>query len=306
MSRCLCCGRPVEGDQTYHPNCLKELFGRPRPPSIPFGLVDLPAQVRKTGARMSISGVQMKLSIRVDPESWELTTVAEGGTHILKPEPPQFPELPQNENLCMNIAEVLKMSVPPHGLFAMVDESLCYIVKRFDRLEDGTKIQKETIYQILNATEKYAGSLERVGKTIRAHVANVGLDAIDFLERVLLSFVTGNGDMHLKNWALLIGEEGAVALAPCYDLVSSRIYLPDEEETALTINGKKNNLSRVDFEVLATSLRIDPLAAANSFQKLNTAREQVSRMCVESQLSAELQQELLKVITSRYDQLVRS
>ena len=306
MRRCLCCGRPVEGDRRYHPKCLKELFGRPRPPSIPFGLVDLPAQVRKTGSRMSISGVQMKLSIRVDPDRWELEAVAEGGTHILKPEPNQFPELPQNENLCMNIAAGFKMPVPPQGLFAMADGSLCYIVKRFDRLEDGTKLQKETMFQILNATDKYSGSLERVGKAIRAHVANIGLDAIDFFERVLLCFVIGNGDMHLKNWAILIREGGVVALAPCYDLVSSRIYLPSEEETALTINGKRNSLRRADFEALASSLEIDPQAAENSLRKLYEAREQVPKMCIESQLSAELQQEMLRVITSRYERLVPS
>lgn len=303
MSRCLCCGKQLTGDGQYHPLCLRQLFGKGRLPSIPFGLSDLPALVNKTGGRMSISGVQMKLSVRVNPESWVLEAVAEGGTHILKPEPNQFPELPRNENLCMNFASELKMSVPPHGLFLMSDGTLCYIIKRFDRLEDGTKIHKETLFQILNADDKYKGSLEQIGKIIRIHVDNVGLDSIDFFERVLLSFLIGNGDMHLKNWALLITEEGKAALAPCYDFVSSKIYIPEEEDSALSINGKKNKLSRGDFETLAESLKIDSRAAENSLRKLYRAKEQIIEMSLHSELSTEQQEKLLDVINSRYERL---
>jgi serine/threonine-protein kinase HipA len=252
---------------------------------------------------MSISGAQMKLSVCANPEGLVLEAVAEGGTHILKPAPNQFPELPQNENLCMNIAAELKMPVPPHGLFPMADGKLCYIIKRFDRLEDGTKLHKETLFQILQAEEKYRGSLEQVGKAMRAHTDNVGLDSIDFFERVLLSFLIGNGGMHLKNWALLIREEGKVALAPCYDFVSSKIYIPEEEDSALSINGRRNKLSRGDFEVFADSLKIDPKAAENSLRKLSVAKEQILEMTMQSELSAERQQKLLDIINSRYERI---
>lgn len=303
MSRCLCCGKQLAGDGRYHPMCLRQLFGKGRLPSIPFGVSDLPAEIIRIGGRMSISGAQMKLSVRANPESLVLEAVAEGGTHILKPEPNQFPEIPQNENLCMNIAAELKMPVPPHGLFPMADGKLCYIIKRFDRLEDGTKLHKETLFQILQAEEKYRGSLERVGKAIRAYTDNVGLDSIDFFERVLLSFLIGNGDMHLKNWALLIKEEGKAALAPCYDFVSSKIYIPEEEDSALSINGRKNKLRRGDFEVFADSLKIDPKAAENSLQKLSVAKEQILEMTMQSELSAERQQKLLDIINSRYERI---
>ncbi len=252
---------------------------------------------------MSISGVQMKLSVRVNPGSLVLEPVAEGGTHILKPEPNQFPELPRNENLCMNFAAELKMSVPPHGLFPMADGTLCYIIKRFDRLEDSTKMHKETLFQILNADDKYKGSLEQIGKIIRTHVKNVGLDSINYFERVLLSFLIGNGDMHLKNWALLISEEGKAALAPCYDFASSKIYLPAEEDSALSINGRKNKLSRGDFEALAHSLEIDPKAAGNSLRKLYESMEQIIELSMHSELSDEWQQKLLDVINSRFERI---
>lgn len=303
MNRCLCCGQPLETDDKYHRKCLRALFGKDRVPSIPFGLSDVPSQVQKTGGRMSISGVQMKLSVRVNPSTWELETVAVGGTHILKPQPNQFPELPQNENTCMNIAADLRMDVPPHGLFEMGDKSICYIIRRFDRLEDGAKLAKETMYQVLSANDKYQGSLERVGGAIRAHVTNVGLDAINFFERVLLSFLIGNGDMHLKNWALLIRNDN-VALAPCYDFVSSKIYIPEEEDSALTINGKRNRLRRADFSSFAANLKIDPIASENSLQLLIMARDPITSLVTHSTLSADKQAKLTRIVSSRYERLM--
>jgi serine/threonine-protein kinase HipA len=300
---CLCCQKPLVEEDRYHSKCLKELFGRPRVPVIPFGLADMPGQVIKTGARMSVSGVQMKLSVRVNPESWRLETVAEGGTHILKPEPPQYPELQQNENLCMNMATAAGLPVPPHGLFALADGNFCYLIRRFDRLPGGRKLPKETMFQIFGSEDKYRGSLEQVGKTIRAYVANVGLDAIDFLERVLFCFLTGNGDMHLKNWALLTPREGRVSLAPCYDFVSSKCYLPDEADSALTLNGKHDKLSREDFAALAAFLKIDAKPTANVFRKFSEAKSTLLQMCAASELSISMQEKLTNVIESRHKRL---
>ncbi len=284
-------------------NRHKRLFGRFREPVIPFGLADFPAQVIKTEARMSLSGVQMKLSVRVHPETWILETVAVGGTHILKPEPSQFPELPQNENLCMNIAEAVGMAVPPHGLLTMADGTWCYLVKRFDRLDDGTKLQKETLFQILGAEDKYQGSLEQVGKIIRLHATHMGLETLAFFERVVVCFLIGNGDMHLKNWALLTNLGGTIALAPCYDFVCSNLYLPGEGDSALSLNGKKHKLSRTDFDALAVSLHLDAKAARHVFRKLAEAKARVLDLCRSSELSAPLRKKLMEVIESRYRRL---
>jgi serine/threonine-protein kinase HipA len=303
MTTCLCCEEPLEGDGRYHDKCLERLFGRRRVPSIPFRLEDVPAQVVNTGGRMSISGVQMKLSVRVNPTDWEIETVATGGTHILKPEPNQFPEFPANENLCMNIADDLKLLVPPHGLFPMADGKLCYIIKRFDRLDDGTRLQNETMYQILESAEKYDASLERVGKAVRAHVDNIGLDLIDFFERVVLCFLIGNGDMHLKNWAILTLESGARVLAPCYDFVSSRLYIPKEDESALTINGKKNRLQRRDFETLAATLGVDGKAAQNSMRRIMGMGSRMRGRFSRSRLSPDLQRRLTAIVEERFSRL---
>ncbi len=301
MASCLCCTKPIAGAGRYHPRCLKELFGSPRVPAIPFGLADLPAQVLKTGAHMSISGVQIKASVRLDPEKTQLEVVAAGGTHVLKPEPQQFPALPQIENLCMSMAADMGLPVPAHGLFPMADGGLCYIVARFDRVKEE-RLQNETMFQILQATEKYAGSLERIGKAIHTHAANVGLDTIDFFERVLFCFLTGNGDMHLKNWALLVRGK-KIGLAPCYDLVCSNVYLPQETDSALTLCGKNDKLERSDFATLAAQLKIDAKAAGDIFEKFRHAQEQMRETIGRAELPIHLKQKLDDVIKSRYKRL---
>ncbi len=301
-NRCLCCHKPVETNERYHPRCLKRLFNTTYPPKIPFGVADLPGLIIKAEGRMSISGVQAKVSIRLDKTTGTIEAVVEGGAYILKPESDRFPMIAQNENLCMNMAEELGMRVPPHGLFAMSDGKLCYIIKRFDRAADGRKLPNETAFQIIGSTDKYAGSLEQVGKAIRTHAANVGLDTIDFFERVLFCFLTGNGDMHLKNWALL-GQAKEIAIAPCYDLVSSSLYIENEEDSALTINAKKNKLKRADFEALAKNLSLDAKAAANVFDKLERAQETLREMIVNSELHTDLRQELMSILGTRYKRL---
>lgn len=119
-----------------------------------------------------------------------------------------------------------------------------------------------------------------------------------FFERILLCFLTGNGDMHLKNWALL-GQGKDISLAPCYDFVSSRLYIKNEADSALTINAKQDNLKRPDFEALANYLKIDPKAAANVFDKLKQAQEKLREMTISSELRSELRQDLANIIESR-------
>ncbi len=304
MTRCLCCQRLTADETRYHPRCLKTLFGTNRIPGIPFAKSDLAAEVSRIQGRMSLSGVQIKASVLLEPKAKQLEIVAKDGTHILKPEPDVYEELPLAENLCMNIAGELGMSIPPHGLFPMVDGKLCYIVKRFDRLADGTKLPMETMYQILESEDKYKGSLESVGKAIRQHATNVGLASIDFFERVLLCYLIGNGDMHLKNWALLQGEDAEWDLSPCYDLVSSRLYLPGEDDSALTLRGKKNRFTRDDFMALSENLQIDSRAAENSIDKLRRAKNRILGLLQESELNSEMQVKMEGLIRSRYEQVL--
>jgi len=245
--RCLSChvvGTEAELPEGYHPKCARQLFGTVHPPKIPFGTADVTREAQKMVGKMSISGVQPKLSVAHNGRKRLLIVVARGGLYILKPPTERFEELPENENLCMNIASVYGIEVPLHGLLPLLDGRLAYVVKRFDRLQGGLKLQQEDFQQLLETDDRYSGSYEKIAGVIKRHSAVPGLDLVRLFERALLFFVLGNGDAHLKNFSLLRREEVGYELSPAYDIVNSRLVLPDErEEICLSLRGKKNRLS---------------------------------------------------------------
>lgn len=265
---------------------------------------DFPEQVRRSVGKMSLSGVQIKASIILNKKTQQLEIAEGNGTHILKPDIPAYPQIALVENLCMDLAEKLEMEVPPHAVLPMADGTPAYIIKRFDLLPKGGRIHKEDMAQLLNISSesKYDGSLEKVGKAISQHASNVFLDLNNFFERVILCFLIGNGDMHLKNWALL--EKGLdVKLTPCYDFVSSGLYIPREDESALTINGKRNKLSRTDFEKLAQALELDEKSVINIFDKFKEARPTIISLIQGSDLDADRKNDWIKLIKSRYERI---
>lgn len=302
---CLSCQRETNSTSPYHNKCLRDLYGVGYIPTIAFTVADLPSRVSQAAGKMSISGVQIKASVKLNPDNKQLEVAAEGGTHILKPEPTEFPELPANENLIMNMAHALKMAAPPHGLFKMADGKFCYIIKRFDRLPDGKKTHKEDMAQLLgfHTDAKYSGSLEAVGSVIIRHAANPYLELFDFFQRVIFNFAIGNGDMHLKNWSLLTPATGENGLAPCYDFVDSKMYLPDEDDSALPLGGKKNKLKRDDFEKFAQHLKLDSKAAANAINSVVEFKPDLLAMTRASFLSAERQELLSAIIEERISRL---
>jgi len=273
MKICLCCGLKVKDEGSYHSSCLQKLFGAVKIPEIDFESTNLLTEINKNIGKMSISGAQIKAIVKLNMGKNKIEIASCGGTHILKPEPGDYPGLCQNENLCMNIAESVGMEVPPHGLFYLADKKLCYIIKRFDRDNNAHKFHVEDMAQLseMPPDAKYGSSLEKVGRIILKYSRRPYIDIIYFIERAMFCFLIGNGDMHLKNWSLISvsknGDSG-YQLAPCYDLLCSKIYLPDEDESALTINGKRNSISAIDFYALSQYLKIDKKAYENAYARI--------------------------------------
>jgi len=166
--------------------------------------------------------------------------------------------MPEVEDLTMHLSELLRIKTAEHSLIRLKSGELAYISKRFDRLK-STKLHLEDMAQITEmlTERKYSGSMEKVGKAILKHSDYAGNDAIRYFELTLFCFLTGNADMHLKNFSLLRNLGNEITLSPAYDLLSTKILMPeDKEELALTLNGKKNNIRKKDFDLLAEKLGV--------------------------------------------------
>jgi serine/threonine-protein kinase HipA len=303
FNKCLSCQVSESGRDLlkgYHKKCSRQLFGTDQPPDVPFKSTDVTAEAQKMVGKMSISGVQPKLSATHDRKHHQLAVVDRGGLFILKPPTDRFDSLPENENLCMNIASVYGIEMPPHGLLPLTDGKLIYVVKRFDRRDDGSKLQQEDFQQLLQTDDKYSGSYERIANFIKRHSDVPGLDLVRLFERALLFYVLGNGDAHLKNFSLLRREDVGYQLSPAYDIVNSRLVLPGEkEDICLSLQGKRNNISRKDFLSLSEHFALGSKQANNALERLRALRSSIEAIIEGSFLEKRLKDRFLNIFEQR-------
>jgi serine/threonine-protein kinase HipA len=203
-------------------------------------------------SKMSVQGVQPKLSAKLSIKDGEFEIVDTGGKYILKPQHHLYPEMPENEDLTMKLASVIGLNVPLHGLIWSKDRTLTYFIKRFDRKGQNDKVPVEDFAQLagMSRDTKYDYSMEKVVTVIDDFCTFPSIEKVTLFKLTLFNYLVGNEDMHLKNFSI-ITEDGKVKLSPCYDLVNSTIeYKKQDEEIALPLKGKKKHLTRnilVDF-----------------------------------------------------------
>jgi len=301
MQRCLSCEQLIE-EGVLHLSCLRKLFGVNNLPALELSLKEVSIKAQQMAGKLSISGVQPKLSIKLNKKSKKLEVTAEGGEYIMKPQVQTFRDLPQNENLCMNLAANLGIEVPAHSLIRLKDSSLAYIVKRFDRVK-GKKIHQEDFFQVLGKRDKYSGSLEQIGKKLRKISRFPGLDVQFFFERVLFFFVIGNGDAHNKNFSIIYDDEGNIRLSPAYDIVSSKLVIPREEDLALSMNSKRNNITGRDFKKFSHYLQIPPKAFAKMLSHLLEKKDIIEESIENSTLDEDEKKGFLDIVNERYRRL---
>ena len=287
-----------------------EFFGTSIPPKIGYSLDQMDELAKNVVERsVAVPGVQPKLSMSIVKEAKEnsdtrLTVVgALGGHYIFKPPSDRFPEIPENEHVTMRIAEAFGIRVVPSALIRLQSGELSYITKRIDRNESGEKIHMIDMFQITEAFDKYKGSMEKVGKALDSYSSNTLLDKSFYLDLVLFSFLTGNNDMHLKNFSMIESPSGWV-LSPAYDLLNVAIVLPeDTEELALTLAGKKKKLKREHFEQLGVELGLTPKQIQGTFNRMiknkSTALDWIDR----SFLSNHKKTAYVELLEGRYRQL---
>lgn len=308
--KCLYCYEPLNGEVDFHKKCSWDFFNTSIPPVVPYS-IDQMAELAKDVVERSVTvpGVQAKLSMSLVKEARRksdprLTVVgALGGNYILKPPSEKYPEMPQNEHLTMRIAEAYNIPVVPSSLIRLASGELSYITKRVDRTENGHKIHMLDMFQITEAFDKYKSSMEKVGMALHSYSQNTMLDKIFFFELSLFCFLTGNIDMHLKNYSMIRSTSGWI-LAPAYDLLNVSIILPDDkEEMALSLEGKKKKLTRENFFKLGKSMNLTDKQINSVFKRMKKNKPGAIGWIEKSFLSDGMKTAYNKTLESKYMQL---
>ena len=215
----------------------------------PYSAAEQRYEASQRAAKMSIQGMQPKLSANLQVSRKTFEIVDSAGQWIVKPQHHIYPQLPENEDLTMKMAAVAGLKVPVHGLIFCVDGTLSYVIRRFDRPRRGEKLALEDFAQLTgqNRKTKYNSSMERLVPVLDKYCTFPHLEKLNLFRLSLFSFVTGNEDMHLKNFSLLT-HDGKVGLSPAYDLLNTTIALTAaQEEVALSLSGKKRRLKRSEW-----------------------------------------------------------
>ena len=305
MCKCLFCYKELGvGQKDFHPSCARKIFGTKEVPLLEYRHEDLDKLAEQIiRAQTSLTGVQPKLSLNLSKHNGysRLTIVGLWGDYILKPQTESYSQLPENEDLTMHLAEAAKISVVPHSLIRLADGRLGYITRRIDRTKDGEKIDMEDMCQLtLHPTEyKYKGSYEQIAKAIVQYSNTPKLDVTNYMQLLLFCFVTGNNDMHLKNFSLYRPSEN-YQLTPAYDLLNVAIANPkDKEELALPLSGRKTKLLLDDFLSAASTMGLEENVVLRLIAGLHKALPKWQMLIHDSFLSEEMKKRYEEVIISR-------
>lgn len=309
MCKCLYCYKELEeGQKDFHPQCARKFFGSADVPTMEYRREDLDSLAAQViQAQTSLTGVQPKLSLNLHKHEGgtRLTIVGLWGDFIFKPQAEAYHELPENEDLTMHLAEAARIQVVPHSLIRLADGSLGYITRRIDRTKKGEKIDMEDLCQLtLHPTEyKYKSSYEQVAKTIATYSTTPKLDLVNFMQVLLFSFITGNNDMHLKNFSLYRPKK-FYQLTPAYDLLNVAIANPkDKEELALSLNGKKSRLKLQDFLKASSTMGIEERIILQLIENMKNTLPVWKDIIKASFLSEETKDSYLTLISKRFQAL---
>lgn len=308
MNKCLICANSVDNGQQYHSKCLQELFGSRERPILEVKLDQLNELAKKSvHQRVTVPGVQTKLSLEIERKAEsadKLTIVDLWGRFILKPPSKRWAELPANEHCTMMLAEAAGLETVPYGLIHLASGELAYITKRIDRDENGLKFAMEDMCQLTGrlTEDKYKGSHEQIAKIIKQFSANPLYDLTRFYELVIFTYVTGNGDMHLKNFSLFKDPVVGWKLAAGYDLLNTRLVIPekiDPDELALTLSGKKSNFNSESFDVFGKIIGLNSKQIQNIKDGLLSKRDMFLQTIEKSFLLDEMKELYGQIVETR-------
>ena len=313
--KCLYCGKLIkdssfidEMENCWHFKCIKFFFGTSTMPALDVSesqLLELANSAVNQG--LTVPGVQKKLSLHLSGDADARLTIVDYPTgFILKPQTKEYDSLPEFEDLAMRLADMSGIKTVPHALIKMNGE-YAYITRRVDRDIKGDVVRlyaMEDFCQLSSrlTQDKYKGSYENCGRIIRKYSDRPGLDLSELFLRVAFSYIIGNSDMHLKNFSLREIEPANrhYCLSSAYDMLPLNLIMPeDTEQLALTLNGKKRNIRRIDFVKFAENCSISVKSANDMLNKLCSLRDDFLMQCDQSYLSDELKIKTKELIMQR-------
>lgn len=315
--KCLCCGKMISQNASesekkwqWHKKCVVNFFHTKEMPVLDITKEQLEFLVNETvNEGLTVPGVQKKLSLHLSSDIDARLTIVDYPTgYILKPQTEEFENMPEFEDLAMRLAEIMGIQTVPHALIKMNGE-YAYITKRIDReiTEKETRLYAMEDFCQLSCRltqDKYKGSYEQCGRIIKKYSTTPGLDMSELFLRVLGSFIMGNSDMHLKNFSLKETEPGnrKFQLSKAYDMLPVNIIMPeDKEQLALTINGKKRNIHKKEFRLLAEACGIPSNAAEHMLKKICSKKDKFLSQIQEAYLSEEQKKNVKELISERIE-----
>ncbi len=308
MGKCLICTLETGDNGEYHPKCARRLFGSPNVPEIPYDLGDLNRLASQiVRQRVTIPGVQAKMSMEVKKQAGrhpKMTITGLWGRYILKPPSQQWDQLPENEHATLELAASAEIQTVPFGLVRLRSGELSFLTRRMDRNSAGRKMAMEDMCQLTErlTEDKYKGSHEQIARIIKKHSDNPGFDLTRYFDLVLFCYLTGNGDMHLKNFSLLEDQKSGWKLADAYDLINTRLVIPaekDPEELALTLGGKKSNFKRTEFISFGRNIGLNQRQVDNAISNLKGKIPVFKKIISRSFLNEEMKSNYISILDQR-------
>lgn len=308
MNNCLACHKKLDStDMQYHAACLAAFWGNDTPVlKLDYKLSQINELAEENVAqRIIVTGVQPKLSLGFTTTKTEkrLTIVgALNGRYILKPPYNAYPQMPEIEALSMLMAQSCGIDTVPFLLIPLMDGELAYLTRRIDRNERNEKFAMEDACQFTErlTEHKYRGSYEQIAKGIIAYSKNPLKDVVHFYEQVIVSFLIGNNDMHLKNFSLIARESNSYELTLAYDMVAAQLLLPDDlDDLALNLNGKKRKLKRTDFNEAMLTAHVPEKAIENLWKRIEKGMSEWSTLIDHSFLSKDRKERFRDLINSK-------
>ena len=312
MSNCLACHKKLDsGDIQYHPACLAAFWKQDTPVlQLNYEISQINELAEENVAqRIIVTGVQPKLSMgftKIETEERLTIVGALNGRYILKPPYATYPQMPEIEALSMLMSKSCGIATVPFLLIPLKGGELAYLTRRIDRNAKGEKFAMEDACQFNErmTEHKYRGSYEQIAKGIIAYSKNPLKDVVHFYEQVIVSFLIGNNDMHLKNFSLIAKEPNAYELTPAYDMIAAQLLLPEDlDDLALNINGKKRKLQQSDFNEAMLTAHIPEKAIENLWKRIEKGMEQWSELINNSFISLNKKENFKKLINRKIVQL---